>query len=226
MQDAETVSMRRAAVLLTVVCVVRWGLTFGGRSEPFTGVDVTDDLAVATQQAAEEGDRRREPLAPGERVDPNRADEATLDRLPGIGPATAGAIVAARDSGVVFRRAADLSLVRGIGPALVERITPMIDTRSAPSSRAARGGDVGRSSGTERYRGATGRVDVNRADVETLQSLPGIGPALAERIVESRREGAFESVEDLVRVPGIGPATVERLRGVAVAAPAPGGLRR
>lgn len=225
MHDAETVSMRRAAVLLTVVCVVRWGLTLGGRSESFTGMDVADDLSVATELAAEEGDRRREPLAPGETIDPNRADEATLDRLPGIGPATAAAIVAARDSGLVFRSAGDLATVRGIGPALVERITPMLDTRSPPAGSAVgRAVQRGSASGP-RPRRAAAPVDVNHADAETLQSLPGIGPALADRIVEARREGRFVSIEDLARVPGIGPATVERLRGLAVAAPAPGGPR-
>jgi competence protein ComEA len=56
-------------------------------------------------------------------------------------------------------------------------------------------------------------VDVNRATADELDTLPGIGPALAERIVEWRgANGRFATVDDLDRVPGIGPATVERLR--------------
>jgi competence protein ComEA len=63
-------------------------------------------------------------------------------------------------------------------------------------------------------------VDVNRASVAELTALPGIGPALAERIVAAREEGGrFRSVDDLVRVSGIGPAKLERLRGAVVVTP-------
>jgi competence protein ComEA len=55
------------------------------------------------------------------------------------------------------------------------------------------------------------RIDVNRADEAALERLPGIGPALARRIVEARAERPFRSVEDLARVRGIGPATLARL---------------
>jgi len=57
-------------------------------------------------------------------------------------------------------------------------------------------------------------VDLNRAGIPELTSLPGIGPALAERIVAWRHEhGPFRSVEDLLRVPGVGPALVNSIRG-------------
>lgn len=56
-------------------------------------------------------------------------------------------------------------------------------------------------------------VDINRAEEQALQSLPGIGPALAAAIVEHRdRHGRFSTVDDLEDVAGIGPATVECLR--------------
>ena len=58
-----------------------------------------------------------------------------------------------------------------------------------------------------------GPLDLNRATVEELVELPGIGPVLAERIVAFREEhGPFRSVEDLLQVPGIGEATLEALR--------------
>lgn len=57
-----------------------------------------------------------------------------------------------------------------------------------------------------------GRVDLNSADAHTLQRLPGIGPALAERIVTFRiRNGPFLFAEDLLMVRGIGKKTLERL---------------
>ncbi len=56
-------------------------------------------------------------------------------------------------------------------------------------------------------------VDVNRASVEELQALPGIGEARARAIVERRQtQGAFTSVEELREIRGIGDAMVERLR--------------
>jgi competence protein ComEA len=54
-----------------------------------------------------------------------------------------------------------------------------------------------------------GAVEVNRATVEELTAVPGIGPALAERIVAAR---PFTSLEDLTRVSGIGPTSLEKIR--------------
>jgi comEA protein len=63
-------------------------------------------------------------------------------------------------------------------------------------------------------------VNINNATTDELITLPGIGPALAQRIIEERREnGSFRTVEDLVRVSGIGPKTVEGLVDRAVAGP-------
>ena len=50
-----------------------------------------------------------------------------------------------------------------------------------------------------------GRVDINRGSVEELQRLPGIGPVLAERVIQYRREhGKFASIRDIQNVKGIG----------------------
>ncbi len=57
------------------------------------------------------------------------------------------------------------------------------------------------------------RVDLNSADSATLQTLPGIGPALAERIIEYRRtHGGFRSPEELMRISGIGPRKFSDLK--------------
>jgi competence ComEA-like helix-hairpin-helix protein len=56
---------------------------------------------------------------------------------------------------------------------------------------------------------ATLRVNVNSATLDELETLPGIGPALARLIVAGR---PYEDVEALARVRGIGQATVESLR--------------
>ena len=57
-----------------------------------------------------------------------------------------------------------------------------------------------------------GLVDLNAAGVAELDALPGIGPVLAQRIVDHRSEqGPFRSVEELDDVPGIGPAIAAEL---------------
>ena len=56
-------------------------------------------------------------------------------------------------------------------------------------------------------------LDLNTATAGELDALPGIGPVLAARIVEHRRQhGAFRNVEELLSVPGIGPRLLARLR--------------
>lgn len=66
--------------------------------------------------------------------------------------------------------------------------------------------------GAEKNNSAVQIVRINSAGVSELQQLPGIGPALAQRIVETRNSGRFTSAEDLLRVPGIGKAKLAKLR--------------
>lgn len=61
--------------------------------------------------------------------------------------------------------------------------------------------------------GADERVALDTATEIELDRLPGIGPALAARIVALRESrGGFDSVDDLLEVSGIGAATLERIR--------------
>lgn len=58
-----------------------------------------------------------------------------------------------------------------------------------------------------------GLVNINTADEKALDSLPGIGPAMAKRIIEYRSvNGSFQKLEDLKKVKGIGEAKFARLK--------------
>lgn len=56
-------------------------------------------------------------------------------------------------------------------------------------------------------------VALNRANAQELQTLPGVGPAMAARILQVRtRLGRFSALEELREVPGIGPKRLAKLR--------------
>ena len=62
-------------------------------------------------------------------------------------------------------------------------------------------------SNSSTQKGGNGKVNINTANQSELDSLPGIGPSLAERIIEYREEnGNFKNIEDLQNVKGIGDA--------------------
>lgn len=226
MAPAEQRALRRAAILLLVLSAARWGTAQWPGSEA-TPSNLTarlegvgsgeaggrgpEDLLRRSRSARDEVERRSRPLDPGERLDPNRADAAELDRLPGIGPALAEALVRHRREVGPFASPGDLEAVPGIGPKLSSRLAPLLDLSQVPAAGVSR-------PRTERTRrpAPPHTVDINRAAVDELVTLPGIGPALARRIVEGRAKAPFRSVQDLGRVPGIGPATLRRLEGRVV----------
>ena len=79
-----------------------------------------------------------------------------------------------------------------------------------PGSAAA-GQDPGAGTGTGPA-AAAGKVNLNTASVEELDALPKVGPVLAQRIVDWRKEhGPFKSVEELDAVDGVGPKMLETL---------------
>ena len=54
------------------------------------------------------------------------------------------------------------------------------------------------------------QIAINQADQATLESLPGIGPVLAKRMIEDRRRnGAYRRADDLLRISGFGQARVD-----------------
>lgn len=157
-----------------------------------------DSAATAASQRAE-AERARRPLELGERIDVDAAPARELMRLPGVGAGTARAIEEDRLANGPYGALEALGRVRGIGARTLERLRPHVRFSAPPSPPGAPAG--------------RGVVSLNRADSTALLRLPGIGPALAGRILARRRShGAFRVVDDLLAVPGIGPKTLDRLR--------------
>lgn len=79
------------------------------------------------------------------------------------------------------------------------------------------GGDFSAGVRVEKKYAGGGRVNLNTATVEELDALPGVGPAMARRIIGLRQKKRFTKVEDLLQVKGIGKAKLERLRDLVEA---------
>lgn len=142
------------------------------------------------------------PPVPGT-LDLNKASKAELELLPGIGPAKADAILALRAERGAFRSVDELDDVSGIGPKTLERLRPFLSIGGVPASGLSASSAPAPS---QTNSAAPARVRINTATAAEIETLAGIGPKLAQRIVADRAaNGPFRRLDDLTRVRGIGP---------------------
>ena len=151
--------------------------------------------------------------APTSTRGPLRVDVSGAVRSPGVYSLPAGAIVAD-------------ALAAAGGPATeadldrLNKATPLQDGMQVHVPRVAQAGPTpptlstaaapAAASPTKSAGGAaTHLININTATLEELDTLPGVGPATAQKIVEGR---PYAAVDDLLRVKGIGQATFEKLR--------------
>jgi competence protein ComEA len=126
--------------------------------------------------------------------------------------------VARRQSAGPFRTLADLDSVPGVGPALLAEIAPRVAL--APAPPASRAAAPLRASAAPAAPAAAGPLDLNTATAAQLEALPGVGPALAGRIVAWRAaNGRFRAPAELDRVPGIGEKSLRRILPLVHASP-------
>jgi competence protein ComEA len=90
---------------------------------------------------------------------------------------------------------------------------------AAPTAAAAPGSGATAGTGSAAAGGSSAgaTVNVNQADATQLEALDGVGPAIAQKIIDWRTQnGPFKTVDDLAQVSGIGPKKLEAMRAQAV----------
>jgi competence protein ComEA len=177
-------SRAATAIVLVAVMAALFGVGHWWRARP-QGVPVPDRATVVASPTAATGG--------GVVV----VDVQGRVRRPGIVRLRSGsrAIDAVRAAGGVVRGAS----TSGLNLARVLSDGEQLVVGAAP--------DAAPSTGSPLAQAGSSLVDLNAATLEQLDALPGVGPVLAQRIIDFRQEhGRFSSVEELQEVPGIGPA--------------------
>jgi competence protein ComEA len=100
---------------------------------------------------------------------------------------------------------------------LVNLAAPLADGEQVVVPRRAAAGAAAAASPPSAAASPAAPLDLNSATVDQLETLPGVGPATAQKIVDYRTaHGPFHAVDELDGVSGIGPAKLAELRGLVI----------
>lgn len=199
----------RLLLLLMLMGVIACG---GGEEKPA----LTEREESPAVESEENEEREEKVVLTGViKINEVTADELASYKIGGLGAKTAEKIIAYRETNGPFKNYEDLDKAPGVGPAMLTKL----EENGIDFGEFAAEGDAPVEGGEEKAAPKTtassgGTVNVNTADAEELDTLPGVGPALAEKIIAYREEkGKFKSMDDLDKVPGVGPAMLEKLEG-------------
>lgn len=145
----------------------------------------------------------------------NRASVNELQSLPGVGEVLARRIAEHRSSNGPFTRLDQLMNVNGIGAAKLEDIDRHLRQMKRPTPQRRQSFQP--PAPMNRYPAPAGRsgqtTSLNTATLDQLTAISGIGPSIANSILDARQErGAFRSWDDVDAISGIGPSRLETLK--------------
>ena len=167
-------------ISLPVALTWTLALALGGGQAGAQATKTAPPPASTKKKAEEKKVEKAEKAA--DPVDLNSATAEELMTLPGIGEVTARKIVAGRP-----HKAVDDLTALGVPARRVEEIKPLAVARPLPTA-----------------------VDLNLDPIGRIETLPGVGPALAKEVVAARPLAGYD---DLAKVKGLGTAKVDALKG-------------
>jgi competence protein ComEA len=217
MLDLSRSELAAYAACVVLVVLLGWRVLRSDGEKSTAPVAVRGGVATTTTTGAPEG--------PSVSVAPARDGSATVHvvgavRRPGVYRLRLGQRVqdairrAGGASGTTDLQAINLAAKIADGQQIVvpRRAATTGGSAAAAGGGAPAGTAVGGSSGAA---GAapSGPINLNSATTEQLDTLDGVGPATAQKILEYRTQhGGFSSIDDLAQIPGIGPKKLEALK--------------
>ena len=214
-QGRRVASVVGCAVLLAALVTGWWVLSGRPRSDPLHA-----DPSVVSSAPARPGGPGAAASGPSASARPSTAALIVVDvagrvRRPGLYRLPPGSRVddALQAAG---------GLMPGINEAVVNRAARISDGQQIVVGQAAAGGAVaggstatGSAGGASSGGGPAAPININSATVSELQELPGVGPVLAQHILDWRSQhGSFASIDQLQDVSGIGPAKFSEIKGL------------
>jgi competence protein ComEA len=152
--------------------------------------------------------------------DPNTLDEAGWRRL-GLKPGQIRTLLRYRSKGGKFRKPEDLLRIYGLAPGQAEQLIPYVEIGGQEKSQAPFLSQPSNTSDSSRWRPSRKPgpriLDINEADSSAFETLPGIGPVLARRLVNFRDKlGGFYSIDQVRETFGMPDSTYQRIQPLLV----------
>ncbi|MCR4328170.1 MAG: helix-hairpin-helix domain-containing protein [Patescibacteria group bacterium] len=172
-------------------------------SAPPVQIPVSESSGVSPSVTSEESSPTGE-----EKININTAGYDELQNITGIGPSLAQKVIDYRTQNGLFQVVEDIKSVSGIGDVTFEKMKDEITVGEGAVSVES----LTPSSEPE-VSEVSGKVNINTANLDALDTITGVGTTIAQRIIDYRNEnGDFQTIEEIKNVKGIGDATFEKMK--------------